>query len=151
MSRLGEVMTIYLGSDADATRALYAELEALGPIGVIAMNLLRAQKASERAKQYRRRFKGDAYAKKQWSMDNACKALLEHGAGMRWGWGLDLAQLVHKHVLYVDTPSGQVSFHSEFRGEGPDYPGEWDGVAGMSPDRVTRWCATLLDAVTADA
>lgn len=149
MSRLGDVMTIYRGSNPDATKALYAELVAIGPLGVIAMNLLRAQKASERAKQYSRRFKGDAYAKKQWSMDNACAALLEHGAGIVWGWGLDTVQPVHKHVLYVDTPGGQVSFHSEFRGKGPDYPGEWDGIAGMSPDRITRWCSTLLDQVAA--
>jgi hypothetical protein len=149
MSRLGEIMSIYQGSNADATKALYAELEAIGPLGVIAMNLLRAQKASSRAKEYSRRFKSDAYRKKQWSMDNACAALVEHGAGMVWGWGLDPVQPVHKHVLYVNTPSGQVSFHSEFRGKGPDFPGEWDGVLGMSPDRITRWCATLLDQVAA--
>lgn len=149
MSRLVDVMETYQGSDADRTRALYAELEGLGPSGVIAMNLLRAQKASERAKAYRRGFKGQAYDKKQWSMDNACKALLEHSGSIRWGWGVDETQPVHRHVLYVDLPSGQVSFHAGVRGEGPEYPGEWDGRPGLSPQRITQWCAALLDGVAA--
>lgn len=142
-------MATYRGSDADRTRALYAEISALGPAGVVAMNLLRAQKASERAKLYRGRAnKGQAYEKKQWSMGNACLALQQHGEaiGIVWGWGVDASQPVHSHVLYVDCPTGQVSFHSGFRGVGPDYPGEWDGVAGMGPQRVVTWCANLLDA-----
>lgn len=32
-------MEIYLGSDGEATKALYARLEAAGPIGAVAMNL----------------------------------------------------------------------------------------------------------------
>jgi hypothetical protein len=146
MSRYVEIMSIYSGSDGTATGKLYAELEALGPRGSIAMNLIRATKASERAKVYRGGgYRRQAYDKKQWSMDNACRALLEHGADLRWGWGEDAAQPVHRHVLYVDLPTGQISFHSEYRGEGPGYPGEWDGQRGQSADRITRWCAQLLD------
>jgi hypothetical protein len=146
VSRLGEVMLTYQGSDSERTRLLYDELAGLGPLGVIAMNLLRAQKASSRAKDYRGRgYRGQAYDKKQWSMDNACRALIEHGAEIGWGWGLDPAQPVHCHVLYVETPFGQVSFHSGQRGDGPDYLGAWDGVQGMGADRITRWCARLLD------
>ena len=150
MSRLGDVMAIYDGSDADRTGALYAELEAKGPIGVIATNLFRAQKASARAKAYRGRgYKGAAYDKKQWSMNNLCDALAAHGGGLRWGWGIDPVQAVHCHVLYVDLPTGQVSFHSGWRSLGPDYPGEWDGRRDASPDRIVRWVAQLLDEAAA--
>jgi hypothetical protein len=150
MTDVADVMRIYTGSDAEATKRLYAELEALGPIGHIAMNLFRAQKASERAKVYRGGgFRGKAYDKKEWSIGNVCAALLEHGASMPWGWGIDEKQPVHRHVLYVDLPTGQVSFHTGSRGEGPDYPGQWDGKPGQSPDRIVRWCASLLAEVDA--
>ena len=152
MSRYVEIMSIYSGSDGTATGKLYAELEALGPMGMIAMNLLRATKASERAKVYRGGgYRRSAYDKKQWSMDNACRALLAHGAQLRWGWGEDATQPVHRWVLYVDLPTGQISFHAGARGEGPDYGGEWDGQRGQGPDRITRWCAQLLDIGAAPA
>ena len=149
---LASVISVYRGSDGDATKALYARLEALGPLGFIAVNLFRAQKASERAKVYRGGgYRGMAYDRKQWALDNLCRALTEHAAdqGIAWGWGEDPAQPVHKHVLYVDLPTGQVSFHAPSRGEGPDYPRAWDGVPGQSPDRIIRFVARLLDAVGA--
>lgn len=75
------VAAIYSGSDAEATKALYAELERRGAIGVIALNLLRACKASARAKVYRGgnshgRFKDQAYQKKEWSLRQLCDALV---------------------------------------------------------------------------
>ena len=51
--QLHRVMQTYQGSDGEATRALYAELQQRGPVGVIAVNLFRAQKNSARAKVYR--------------------------------------------------------------------------------------------------
>lgn len=150
MSRLAEIMEVYLGSDAARTTSLYAELQRHGKMGDIAMNLFRATKASERAKVYRGGgYRGQAYQKKQWSMDNACLSLIDHGEGLSWGWGVDLRQPVHRHVLYVDLPTGQISFHSETRGRGPDYRGQWDGKLGQGPDRITRWCAQLLEEVPA--
>jgi hypothetical protein len=154
MSAIETVIKVYRGSDGEATKALYARLEALGPIGFVAVNLFRAQKSSERAKVYRGGgYRGMAYERKQWSIDNLCGALTEHAAaqGIAWGWGEDPEQPVHKHVLYVDLPTGQVSFHSGARGAGPDYPREWDGVAGQSPDRIIRYCARLLDGRVAAA
>ena len=47
------IHAIYEGSNGDATRALYEHLQTLGPAGVIALNLFRAQKCSTRAKLYR--------------------------------------------------------------------------------------------------
>ena len=39
-------------------------------------------------------------------------------------------------ILYIDLPTGQVSFHSPNRGEGPEYEGGWDGMVGASTTRI---------------
>lgn len=147
-SRLGDVVRIYLGSDGDATRALYAELEALGPTGAIAVNLLRAAKTSERAKAYRRGFSRAAYDTKEWAIGNLLDWLTIYAGACgisSWGWGVDDTQEKHRHVLYVDLQTGQVSFHSAERREGPDYAGSWDGARGLQADRVVRWAAAVLE------
>lgn len=149
---LAMVVRTYEGSDGDATKALYAALDQRGPAGQVALNLFRAQKNSARAKVYRggRRgggsFRGMAYDRKQWAMGNLAAILEAHAAelSLRWGWGTDAAQGRHNVVLYVDLPTGQVSFHTEARGPGPDYPGEWDGARDRSVDRICRWAARLL-------
>jgi hypothetical protein len=146
------VMEIYGGSDGEATKALYARLERQGPAGVVAMNLFRAQKASARAKVYRGgvrgvgSFKAMAYEKKNWSLGNLCGVLAEHGdrLQLRWGWQADPATPGFEWVLYVDTPCGQVSFHSAARLKGPDYPYAWDGIVNASVGRIIRWCEQLL-------
>lgn len=151
---LAHVLGVYRGSDGTATKALYERLATIEPAGDIAVNLFRAQKASERAKVYRGGMRGRgsfrsmAYERKEWALTNLCEALLagDAAAGIRWGWGLDPKQEVHRDVLYVDLPTGQVSFHTSGRLAGPDYPGEWDGVRGHSVDRVVRWVTRLLDA-----
>lgn len=76
-----DIIRIYSGSDGAATRALYAQLEQLGPRGLLAVNLLRAQKCSERAKQYRGgngngSYRDQAYRRKQWSMDSGRKIIV---------------------------------------------------------------------------
>lgn len=147
------IEAIYQGSDGDLTRRLYARLDACGAAGDIAKNLLRASKSSSRAKVYRGgvrgvgSYKDMAYLRKQWSMENLCKALTFHAEqiGIRWGWKIDPAQQFHKWVLYVELPTGQVSFHTAGRGEGPDFPGEWDGVRDVSASRIIRWAEVVLD------
>lgn len=144
---LVDVVRVYEASDGTATRALYDRLEQLGPRGHIAVNLFRAQKSSARAKVYRGGgYRGKAYDRKQWSMDNIAKILAEHAeaCAIRWGWGQDDAQAFHSAVLYIDLPTGQVSFHTATRGAGPDYAGAWDGVRDASPQRICRWVAELL-------
>lgn len=47
-------------------------------------------------------------------------------------------------VLYVDLPTGQVSFHAPERGAGPNYPGKWNGVRGVSGERIVCWCQSLI-------
>lgn len=141
------VAQVYDGSSGDATKALYERLRKLGPAGAIAENLFRACKSSARAKVYRGGgYRGMAYDRKQWAMDNLAKILTEHGeaCALRWGWGQDEKQEFHSWVLYVDLPTGQVSFHTAKRGAGPDYAGQWDCVVDASAGRICTWCAQLL-------
>ncbi len=154
MTDLTDVIRIYQGSNGDATKALYAELERLGPIGAMGVNLFRACKSSERAKEYRGRgHRGAAYDRKQWSIDNLCEVLTAEAGplGIAWGWGIDDKQDFHRHVLYVELPTGQVSFHTTSRGKGPDYGKPWDGVRGQSADRICRFVARLLKPEVAPA
>lgn len=142
-----EIMHVYAGSSGDQTKALYAKLEAMGPEGFVAMNLFRACKCSERAKGYRRRaHRDEAYRRKQWSMGLLADCLIIQAAplGIRWGWAVDPNQTFHNQLLYIDIPTGQVSFHTETRGPGPDYPGEWDKVRAAGPGRICRWIAAIM-------
>lgn len=149
---LADALRIFEGSNGDDTKALYAQLEALGPAGVVALNVFRALKCSTRAKVYRGgipgqgSFRSRAYDRKQWSMDNLCEILTAHGEALsiRWGWRQDLSQEWHAWVLYLDLPTGQISFHTATRGRGPDYPGDWDRVRDAGAGRVCRWIATLF-------
>lgn len=143
---MARLTLIYQGSDGDATKELYAECQDRGWRGRLAMNLFRAQKCSERAKVYRwKRFRGNAYDRKQWSMDNLCQELTAEQAnhGFRWGWKGDPEQAHHRWVLYVDLPTGQVSFHTDRRGLGPDYDGEWDQSSGTAVERILCWIAKI--------
>lgn len=142
-----DVLKVYEGSKGDDTLALYARLNQLGAVGQVAVNLFRAQKSSSRAKVYRGGgYRGKAYDRKQWSMDNLTTILAEHAeaCGIRWGWGEDSAQEFHCWVLYVELPTGQVSFHTSTRGAGPDYSSEWDRIRDASAGRICRWISDLL-------
>lgn len=156
---MSAVNDAYDGSDAEATTAVYKRLEAVGPIGIIAMNLLRASKASERAKKYRGgngrgSYRSMAYEKKDWSLTQLVRALSGHdeSAGITWGWGRDESAVGYENVLYVDLPGfGQVSFHNQRRIEheyiaAKDYGKPWDGVRGLGSSRIIRFaCAVLGD------
>lgn len=147
------VWQIYCGSDGSATRQLYKELEKLGAKGIIALNLFRAQKSSSRAKKYHGGISGLgsyrdlAYEKKQYSMNQLCEALKENAASLniKWGWKIDDAQPYHKWVLYVTLPEniGQISFHTDKRGDGCDFDGWWDGVHA-SEERIIKFVDSVL-------
>jgi hypothetical protein len=144
---LAEVTKIYEGSNGDATTALYKRLEALGAPGTVAMNLFRAQKASERAKRYRRRAHSQqAYDKKAWSMGLLCRCLAENADRLAviWGWGRDEKAVGFENVLYVDLPTGQASFHTDHRLEGPDHPTGWCG-RGISVGVIIAYTVRVLD------
>lgn len=140
-----EAMDVYTGSNGDKTRAFYQRLSECGPRGHIAMNVFRACKTSERAKNYRGRYSGAGYDTKQWSMENICKILTDNPGMFVWGWQHDPATTAFEWVLYVELPTGQVSFHTSYRIQGPDYPGRWDGVRLDAPRRICLFCADVLD------
>jgi hypothetical protein len=156
------VREIYDGSNGDDTRALYAQLEQLGPVGVVALNLFRASKNSARAKVYRGGIRGQgsyrrmAYDRKNWALEQLAAVLVRHSdeLGIRWGWQLDERAAAegspHRYIMYVDIPTRtieQVSFHAQHRGLGPEYGGEWDGVRNASANRIIAFCAQLLAGV----
>lgn len=149
---LPDVIRVFEGSNGEETRQLYARLERIGPAGIIAMNLFRACKSSARAKVYRGGIRGQgsyramAYDRKHWSLKNLCDALTAHADELAivWGWGIDDTQPMHRHVLYVEVATGQVSFHTGERLHGPDFPRAWDGVRGAAADRICRHIARLL-------
>lgn len=142
-----KAIEVYQGSDGDATKAYYALLMTLGPLGEIAVNLFRAQKCSTRAKAYRGgirgkgRYKDMAYNRKDWSLGNLVGVLERLGdrLGIVWGWGRDDSTPGFEWVLYVDLPTGQASFHAPARKSGPDYAGEWDGKH-LSESRIIHFC-----------
>jgi hypothetical protein len=145
---------VFEGSDGELTKRYYAELEKRGPLGVIAMNLFRAQKASARAKVYRGglrgvgSFKRMAYDKKQWSIEQLAAALFTSPVEMKHGWKQDPTVVFDQDpswVFYVELPMGQVSFHSPTRGKGPDYSGDWDGQH-KSEERILRFCDSVYHA-----
>lgn len=145
---------VYTGSDGVVTRAYYRELAQLGPIGLVALNLFRAQKCSTRAKVYRGGIRGRgsfrsmAYERKTWSMEQLVEILQKHANELHisWGWKIDPAVpfgLRSSWVLYVDLPQqGQVSFHSPTRFSGPDYPGDWDHQRA-SEVRILQFCDSV--------
>jgi hypothetical protein len=155
LDKLMNIRAIFHGSDGAATKALYAELEKRGPLGRIAVSLLRAEKASERAKVYRGGVRGLgsyrslAYSKKDFSIQQLCLLLHTHAPalGIEWGWKADPKMEAsgdpHDQVLYCDLPQGQVSFHSSQRYVGSEYAGQWDGKH-MSQARILSFAEHVM-------
>jgi hypothetical protein len=147
----GPATLAYWGSDPNQTKRVLRALEDQGQRGQIAAHLFRAQKASARASEYRDRSgRGPYYAKlayrrKGEALNALCNTLDEDAAGLIWGWGTDARENFAPHVLYVELPTGQVSFHSPERFNGPDFPGVWDGVRGASEGRILQLCNQLLE------
>src|SRR5579863_7361061 len=152
-------LAVFQGSDGDLTKRFYAELQKRGPIGLVAVNLFRAQKTSTRAKLYRGGVRGKgsyksmAYDTKRWAMENLVKVLTQHGAalGIAFGWKEDPKTVFGESpswVLYVDLPQGQVSFHSPDKLEGPAYAGDWDGTH-LSAERVIEFADAVAGMVAA--
>lgn len=149
-----EARNCYEGSHGGQTRKLLSSLEKCGQLGFLAAQLFRIQKASSRAKVYRgginhrdgarTSYRYLAYDKKDECIETLCKRLTADSCGMKWGWKPDPNNPVAPNVLYVETPNGQVSFHSPERYEGPDYPGEWDGLSG-SEKRIVQFCQDVFD------
>jgi hypothetical protein len=140
--RHGEMRAIevFKQNNGSVTSAYYASLAQKSPLGPIAVALFRAQKRSWRAKQYRRgKWARAAYDVKNWSISELCRLLKE--TSWCWGWKRDPSTPGYEWVLYVDLPfdCGQVSFHNPQRGEGPDYPKDWDQRRECI-ERIIRFC-----------
>lgn len=147
-----KAIEVYSKSDGELTKMYYAKLEKLGPVGLVAVCIFRAQKCSTRAKRYRGgnshgHFKDQAYERKNWSMGLLCKSLQQNPL-YQFGWKPDPGQEWNPWVLYIDLPQGQVSFHSPTRGVGPDYPGDWDQTH-LSEARIIQFCDSVMEAATA--
>jgi hypothetical protein len=86
-----------------------------------------------------------AYERKNWSIEQLCRALAAHPElGIVFGWKKDPAvRLGPNWVLYVDLPEGQVSFHSTQRHNGQDYCGEWDREQ-KSEERIIAFCERVF-------
>ena len=146
-----KVRAIYRGSNAAASKKLYRTLSNLGAHGRIATELLRAQKSSSRAKSYRGciGFRGGdtysdvAYDRKELALASLCQLLECNSCGWTWGWKPDHAQPRAPWVLYIELPTGQVSFHCVVRLDGPDFVGDWDGTH-LSEQRILAFCESLL-------
>lgn len=137
---------VFATSDGAVTRAYYAKLLDLR-LGLIAVNLFRAQKCSTRAKLYRGGgYRGMAYERKEFSLRELGRALSGQ-TEIGFGWKRD-PKTIHgldpMWVMYVDLPNGQVSFHSPTRFEGPDYAGEWDGMRA-SERRILEFCDAVME------
>lgn len=147
-----DALRVYAGSDGELTKRYYALLALSGPVGEIAVNLFRAQKCSARAKKYRGgvrglgSFKGMAYDRKGWAIEQLSKALAAHPElGIEFGWKKDpkMSEYDPCWVLYIDLPEGQVSFHSVARYAGPDYPRDWDQQK-KSEERILSFCNRVV-------
>lgn len=148
------VRDIYSASDGAATLQLLKALRRITPYGRIAAELIRAQKASTRAKMYRNgiqqsdgnynSFRELAYDVKGESLRVLCLELDTNSFGLKWGWGFDPDHKQNLNVFFVDLPTGQASFHSPARLSGPEYDSPWDGQLS-SEDRIISFCQRVLD------
>ena len=139
-------LAILRQSNGYVTKSFYADLNACGFEGELACALFRAQKRSEAAKSYRGgKYRRAAYDVKNWSLSEICR-ILQSGAStcsMAWGWQRDPATPGYEWVLYVDLPTGQVSFHSAERLTGPEYQATWDRQK-ISRERILAFCDYVL-------
>ena len=90
-------------------------------------------------------YAADAYGRKDEALREAVRLLAD--TDLTWGWATDPARVGRRYseVLYVDLPTGQVSFHASSRLPNcPDYPGEWDGVPGASTRRIEAAVRAVL-------
>lgn len=98
------------------------------------------------AKSYRtRKFKGNAYEVKNWSMGEVCRVLHSFDHGFNWGWKYDCGAVGYEHVLQVDLPTGQCAFHTSDRiHDCPDYTGYWT-PGSSSLESILRFCDSVWE------
>lgn len=142
-----EADRVFRQNDGEVTKAYYAKMNSMGVDGQLAVALFRAQKRSTAAKSYRgNKYRHAAYDVKNWSLSEICR-ILDSRPGTSWGWKRDPGTPGYEWVLYVDLPTGQCSFHSADRLQGPDYSGDWDR-SKASAERIIAFCDMVSTLVT---
>lgn len=137
------VALIYAGTDGDATRALFDELCGHGVRGRLAMHLFRAQKCTARAAIAVGTYRDLAVGRKKWALEQLADCL-RNEATYLFGWAVDPEDPRLPWVLIVDLPNGQVRFHTAVKGNGPPYPGEWEGSDEQTLERVLAFVNAAL-------
>ena len=134
---------VFNQQNGEVTKAYYAEMNTKGYLGMLAVALFRAQKRSTAAKRYRgRKFTSAAYDVKNWSLGEVCRILKSWPSAPVWGWKRDPKTPGYEWVLYVELPTGQCSFHSPERLDGPDFNGEWRAGKG-SEATILEFCDSI--------
>ena len=134
---------VFNQNDGEVTKAYYQEMNAKGWMGQLAVALFRAQKRSTAAKKYHRgRFKRDAYSVKNWSLSEVVRILQAFEHSIVWGWQEDPNTPGFEWVLYVELSTGQCSFHSASRLDGPPFLGSWDGLHA-SEKHIINFCDSI--------
>lgn len=69
------------------------------------------------------------YGKKEHLLREACRLATKQDR-FTWGWKEDPCPPPNgaAWALYFDAEGKQISFHTFARGNGPDFPGEWNGI-----------------------
>lgn len=132
---------VFRKRDGNLTVSLCVELAKRGLLGAAAVCLYQAQYSSARAKTYRRSSKRVSYERKNIALMRMPRWLSR--ADIAYGWGYDATSKNYEHVLYVELATGQCSFHSSERGDGPEFSGKWDSQ-GNSLTSVFAFCDSVL-------
>lgn len=132
---------VFKQRDGEATVTLCIELSKRGLLGAAAVCLYQAQYSSARAKTYRRRSKGYSYERKNIALMRMPRWL--ERSSIEYGWGFDATSKNYENVLYVELATGQCSFHSSERGDGPEFKGRWNPEVD-SMTSVFRFCDQVL-------
>jgi hypothetical protein len=146
----GGVRAACLESRAWYTRWILRQLTACGPLGQVAAELVRIQKAGTQAGVYRgtaasgNSFRELALRRKREHLLKLVGLLGSMRPAPSWGWANDPLQPQARWVLCLDLPTGQVSFHSSERFEGPDYTRRRESDVSPREHRILAFCDALL-------
>ncbi len=133
--------------EVEITSGVYQALQAHGTLGYVALNLFRASQCNLDVKQTTgRRLSREAYERKIWSISLLAETLKQHAdkLHLQWGWSVDEAEPRFKHILFVELPTGQVSFNTDKRSLGPKLKANLDGQKGQSGVRICEFVTQIL-------
>jgi hypothetical protein len=151
------IAEIYHGSNAADTRKLLDRVRELGHAGRIAAVIFRLQKTAARWRSYKGSVtRGDYSVSRQTlakeyiteAAAELARLLTVDDYGIAWGWHFDRHVKFQdpEHVLIVELPAGQVSWHVISRGVGPDFAGLPDAVDRETAEqRVLAHVSSMIE------